>query len=177
MTHSGTAQPVDESIVDFLPCACASIRRASRAVTQLYDQWLRAHGIEGPQFALLAILDRLGETNQSTMGQRFDLEKTTLSRNLKVLKQKGWIETLPGHDARERRVRLTANGRHRLAAARPTWKKAQAQLRFALSEHDWNRTLHVLHAITSAARCAKRPPTERSTGATRGRGHMSRSRV
>ena len=148
---------VDASPVDLLPCACATIRRASRAVTQLYDQWLRAHGIEGPQFALLAMLEGLGETNQTTMGQRFDLDKTTLSRNLKLLKQRGWIETVPGEDGRERRVRLTTTGRRQIAAARPTWKKAQAQMRAALSEHDWDTTLRVLNAITAAARRAQRP--------------------
>lgn len=151
------ARTSDVPNVDFLPCACATIRRASRAVTQLYDQWLRDHGLEGPQFALMAMLDRLGETNQATMGQRFDLDKTTLSRNLKLLKQKGWIESMPGGDARERRVRLTAAGRRRLAAARPAWTKVQERLRSALSEHDWDATLHTLNAITSAARRAERP--------------------
>jgi DNA-binding MarR family transcriptional regulator len=148
---------LDASPIDLLPCACATIRRASRAVTQLYDQWLGAHGIEAPQFALLAVLERLGESNQATMGQRFDLDKTTLSRNLKLLKQRGWIETLPGEDGRERRVRLTRAGRRQLAAARPAWKQAQAQMRAALSEHDWDTTLRVLNAITAAARRAQRP--------------------
>jgi DNA-binding MarR family transcriptional regulator len=156
---------VDASQVDLIPCACATIRRASRAVTQLYDQWLRAHGIEGPQFALLAMLERFGETNQTTMGQRFDLDKTTLSRNLKLLKQRGWIETVPGEDGRERRVRLTTIGRQRIAAARPTWKKAQAQMRAALGEQDWETTLRVLNGITAAARRAHRP-ANRKTGAT-----------
>src|SRR5262252_7779565 len=100
-------------------CACATIRRASRAVTQLYDTWLRDHGIEGPQFALLAMLERLGECNQTTMGQRFDLDKTTLSRSLKLLKQRGWIDVTRGTDARERLVALTPEGRRRLAAAKP----------------------------------------------------------
>jgi hypothetical protein len=54
----------DDSELDALPCACATIRRASRAVTQLYDQWLRAHGIEGPQFVLLTMLERLGEAGR-----------------------------------------------------------------------------------------------------------------
>lgn len=148
---------LDAAPIDLLPCACATIRRASRAVTQLYDQWLGAHGIEAPQFALLAVLERLGESNQATMGQRFDLDKTTLSRNLKLLKQRGWIETLPGEDGRERRVRLTRTGRRQLAAGRPAWKQAQAQMRAALSEHDWDTTLRVLNAITAAARRAQRP--------------------
>ena len=143
--------------VESIACACATIRRASRAVTQLYDTWLREHGIEGPQFALLSMLDRLGECNQATMGQRFDLDKTTLSRNLKLLKQRGWISFTAGPDARERRVVLTAEGRRRLAAARPAWRRAQSHLRSALDEHDWDAVLRVLDGVTSAARKARRP--------------------
>jgi len=143
--------------VEGIVCACATIRRASRAVTQLYDTWLRDHGIEGPQFALLAMLERLGECNQATMGQRLDLDKTTLSRNLKLLKQREWITVVPGADARERRVALTADGRRRLSAAKPSWRRAQAQLRSALSEHDWDAMLRVLDGVTGAARRARRP--------------------
>jgi DNA-binding MarR family transcriptional regulator len=143
--------------VEGIVCACATIRRTSRAVTQLYDKWLRDYAIEGPQFALLAMLERLGECNQTTMGQRLDLDKTTLSRNLRLLKQRGWIDVAAGTDARERRVALTADGRRQLAAAKPAWRKAQSQLRSALSEHDWDSMLRVLDSVTDAARRARRP--------------------
>jgi len=143
--------------VEGIACACATIRRASRAVTQLYDMWLREYGIEGPQFALLTLLERVGAANQTTMGQRLDLDKTTLSRNLKLLKQRGWIDVAPGTDARERRVALTADGRRLLAAARPAWRKAQSHLRSALNEHDWDTMLRVLDGVTHAARRARRP--------------------
>jgi DNA-binding MarR family transcriptional regulator len=149
--------------VEGIVCACATIRRASRAVTQLYDKWLRDHGIEGPQFALLAMLERLGECNQTTMGQRLDLDKTTLSRNLRLLKQRGWIDVAAGTDARERRVALTTGGRRQLAAAKPAWRKAQAQLRSALNEHDWNTMLRVLDGVTDAARRARRPRSSRTS--------------
>ncbi len=142
----------DASSPDLVPCVCATIRRASRAVTQLYDQSLRAHGLEAPQFALLTLLERMGETSQADMGRRFDLDKTTVSRNLRLLKQRGWIETVAGADGRERRIALTAAGRRQLAAARPTWKKAQAQLRSALGEHDWHVAFQLLNAIAAAAR-------------------------
>ncbi|HEY7291757.1 MAG TPA: MarR family winged helix-turn-helix transcriptional regulator [Vicinamibacterales bacterium] len=143
--------------VEGIACACATIRRASRAVTQLYDTWLREYGVEGPQFALLAMLERLGECNQAAMGQRLDLDKTTLSRNLKLLKQRGWIDVARGADARERRITLTAGGRRQLAAAKPAWRRAQSQLRSALNEHDWDSMLQVLDGVTHAARRARRP--------------------
>src|SRR5262245_24027178 len=102
------------------------------------------------------MLDRLGECSQAEMGARFDLDKTTLSRNMKLLNERGWIEFAAGSDARERRVRLTPDGRKRLATARPAWREAQEQLRSALRDHDLESVLRSFDAITQAARHAKR---------------------
>lgn len=90
------------------------------------------------------------------MGHSFDLDKTTLSRNLKLLTERGWIEAAPATDARERRVRLTPAGRRRLAAARPAWQQAQQQLRSSMPDLDWTSMLTVLDSITGAARRARR---------------------
>jgi DNA-binding MarR family transcriptional regulator len=163
-------QPLEDDDVGALVCACATVRRASRAVTQLYDAWLRAHGIEGPQFSLLAMLDRVGPSSQATMGRRFDLDKTTLSRNLRLLKQRGWIGFSTGFDARERRVTLTAMGRRRLEAARPAWRSAQEELRAALGGRDWDRTLRAIDSMTRAARIAPRAAAARKKGIIRPNG-------
>ena len=44
-----------------LDCACASLRRAARAVTQLYEAALQDTGLRATQFTLLQALER-GET-------------------------------------------------------------------------------------------------------------------
>jgi DNA-binding MarR family transcriptional regulator len=143
-------------LITDIPCACAAVRRAARAVTQLYDSWLRTHGIEGPQFSLLAMLDRTGACNQATMGKRFDLDKTTVSRNLKLLKRNGWIEFLPGADARERLVTLTSSGRRQLAAAQPAWRNAQRQLRSSMTAKEWDAIWTTFHTVALAAQTARR---------------------
>ena len=150
------AATADADGVERLVCACATVRRAARAVTQFYDRCLRAHGIEGPQFALLAMLYRLGECSQTALGHRFDLDKTTLSRNLLLLKQKGWIQATAGADARERRLTLTAAGRRRLAAARPAWLDAQERLRSALGDRQWETMFKTVDSLTRAAGRARR---------------------
>jgi DNA-binding MarR family transcriptional regulator len=142
-----------------LKCACAGVRRASRAVTQLYDSWLRRHGIEGPQFSLLAMLDRVGDASQVAIGRHFDLDKTTLSRNLRLLAKKGWVEIGPGSDGRERRVRLTPAGRRRLAQARPAWRQAQEQLKSSMHADEWNAMLKAFNVVARAARQARRGHT------------------
>ena len=138
-----------------LPCACATTRRASRAITQLYDSWLRPHGIEAPQFAMLSVLDSLGEANQATLGGYLGLEKTTLSRNLRLLHTNGWIALRRGTDRRERQIALTKAGRARLAAARRAWRSAQAAMRQALGSKAWRDAFKVLDAVAAAAQSAR----------------------
>ena len=156
-----TKRPAADALAD-LPCACATARRAARAVTQLYDGHLRAAEIEGTQFALLSVLSSFGPCNQAAIGERFALDKTTLSRNLKLLKNNGWIESAETADGRERRYVLTAAGERRLAAARPAWRRAQEHLRSSMTEKEWDAMWKAFRTLTTAAHTAQRGMPARS---------------
>jgi DNA-binding MarR family transcriptional regulator len=132
-------------------CACATARRTARALTRMYDFSLRGSQLEAPQFALLNMLESRGTSSQAAMGRIFALDKTTLSRNLKLLNRKGWVEAAPGKDGRERRFVVTAAGRERLAAARPAWRKAQQRLRSSMSAKEWDAMWRVFRTLTRAA--------------------------
>lgn len=134
-----------------LPCACATIRRAARAVTQLYASYLRASRIEGTQYSLLSMLGSFGPCSQTAIGRRFALDKTTLSRNLQLLRRKGWIETAASTDGRERRYTLSAAGRKRLETARPAWRQAQNRLRASMTAKEWNTMWKAFRIVTDAA--------------------------
>lgn len=137
-------------------CACGMARRAARAVSHLYDDWLDAAGIDASQFALLATLDRLGPTSQAMLGRRYDLDKTTVSRNLRTLERRGWIRWSASADARERLPSLTASGRRQLRIATPAWRSAQRQLRNSMGAKNWNEMKIILKSMTGAARLARR---------------------
>ena len=138
-----------------LACACAAVRRTARAVTQLYDDILREHHIEAAQFALLAMIGQSGESTQAALAERFDFDKTTMSRNLRLLARRKWIESARGTDGRERRVRLTRLGARRLAAAKPAWRAAQDRLRGSMTRRDWDSMLALLGRVAGAARSAR----------------------
>ena len=138
-----------------LPCACATTRRAARAITQLYDRHLHPTGIEAAQFGLLAVLDRMPGASQAVQGRLLAMDKTTLSRNFKLLKRRGWIERSPGKDERERGYRLSRAGRERLQAARPLWKAAQERLQSIVGPRAWQTTIETLRALTQAAHAAQ----------------------
>ncbi len=139
-----------------LACACATARQVARAITQLYDRWLEGTGLEAPQFALLMALNAHGEASQASIGKRYGMDKTTISRNLKWLQQRGFIAAAGAEDGRERRFVLTAEGRKRLAAAKPKWKKAQDHLRSGMTSEQWDTMFDAFRAVARAARTAHR---------------------
>jgi len=136
-----------------LPCACASLRRASRAVTQLYEQALRPSGIRITQFSLLQFLALAGRPiTQGTLGQLLALDSTTLSRTLKPLESARWIRSTTGPDGRERHVELTAGGRRVLKRATPAWEAVQQRLRVALGPKQWSALDELLTSMTRRSR-------------------------
>ena len=139
-----------EELIPDLQCACATLRRAARAVSQLYaDEF---HGLlEGTQFSLLALLNKQPGTNQSTLGQILMLDKTTLSRNLNLMKRKGWVEPAPVDDKRERGFQLSASGSELLEKAKPAWLRAQARLQSAMGDEEWTRMFGVANSVTKTA--------------------------
>lgn len=74
-----------------LPCACANLRRASRAVTQLYDAQLREVAVTIAQFTLLQTLSIAGQLTQRRLGEILVLDSTTLSRTLRPLEKRRWV--------------------------------------------------------------------------------------
>jgi len=120
-----------------LPCACANLRRAARAVTQLYDRHLRPAGLRVTQFTLLQALQRAGLLRQGRLGELLALDSTTLTRTLALLHRAGWIRSTVGADRRERYWELTPAGRQRLERARPHWEAAQGELRRRLGTGAW----------------------------------------
>jgi DNA-binding MarR family transcriptional regulator len=132
-------------------CACATARQVARILTQLYDSQLRRTGLEAPQFALMMTLEKQGPCGPVDLGRRYALDKTTVSRNLKLLEHKGWIESSAATDKRKREFILTAAGRKQLAAAKPQWKRAQGLLRAGLSAKQWDEMFRVFRTITQTA--------------------------
>jgi len=147
--------PVEPDL-PILPCGCASLRRASRAVTQLYDAELRETGLNTPQFTLLQVLDRVGSVGQGRLGQMLVLDSTTLSRTLRPLERHRWILVRRGADRRERQIELTAAGRSRLERATRAWARGQRQLIARFGQRRWSALQSELARIAGLAATASR---------------------
>lgn len=135
-----------------LGCACADLRRATRAVTQLYDAALRPEGLRTTQFTLLQVLARAGAVTQGTLADILATNSTTLSRTLRPLEAARWIRSFSGGDRRERYLELTPAGQRVLARATPAWEAVQRRLRERLGERRWR----ALEELTTSAVAAVR---------------------
>jgi len=109
-------------------CACGRLRRATRALTQLYDDLMAPSGLRVTQFSLLSALARDGTARIADLADALLLDRTALSRTLDPLVLRGLVSIVSGRDARTREVSLTRAGEKALRAAQPHWKRAQIQV-------------------------------------------------
>jgi hypothetical protein len=57
------------STAPVLPCMCASLRRASRTITQVYEQALIPAGLSATQFTIMQTLSLAGEVTQGELAR------------------------------------------------------------------------------------------------------------
>ena len=139
-----------------LPCLCASFRRASRALTQLYDADLRPTGLRVTQFTVLQALSLAGEISQKELGGLLAMDSTTLTRTLGLLVKEGWIAERRGADRRERRLRLSSAGRRRLDRATPVWQGVQRRLESRFGARRWQELFNVATELLDGAASLER---------------------
>ena len=132
------------------PCLCANLRRASRAVTRIYEEEFRNVGFTGAtQFHVLRSVNRAGSVRQQDLGALLDLDETTVTRTLKPLFEKGWLNHQEGEDRREKWIALTAAGQKQIERARPAWDNAQARMRKALPKGMWESLIESLPKVAA----------------------------
>lgn len=113
-------------------CFCTGARRAVRSLTALYDGALAPAGLKVTQFAVLRAILRLDAPTITAVASRAGLDRSTLGRNLRVLRNLGLVTFDPGADERTRIVAVTPAGRDAVAAAEPYWKAVQERVEGAL---------------------------------------------
>jgi len=133
-------------------CTCYNLRRAARAITRLYDDFLRPSGLRTTQVSLLMSAKLRGPVTLTKLATLTVTERTTLTRNLTILERKGLIRIDPGSDRRERQVTLTGQGEEALLVVIPLWEKAQAHIEKGLGEDRLGSLLKELSEVVSLAR-------------------------
>jgi DNA-binding MarR family transcriptional regulator len=124
------------------------MRRASRALSQLYENSLRPLGLRGSQFTILQTLSLAGEVSQGELGQMLAMDSTTLTRTLAIMSRRGWIARRAGEDRRVTLIRLSDSGKARFRLALPYWEAVQARVKRKLGRGRWDELMSVSNAVT-----------------------------
>ncbi|HEX3726693.1 MAG TPA: MarR family winged helix-turn-helix transcriptional regulator [Pirellulales bacterium] len=133
-------------------CACFNFRKASRSVTQLFDQTLAPTGLRSTQLVILITGELMGPSSIAGLARELVMDRSTLTRNLKPLLNLGLLELSKSDNAKQKLVEVTAAGRSALAQAIPFWEVAQGHLVTRLGEGHWSSLLGELSGIVQAAR-------------------------
>lgn len=133
-------------------CTAQNLRKATRAISGLFDEAMRPTGLRVSQMGLLVALALAEEATVSKLAGLLDLDRTTMTRNLGPLERQGLVASETGDDARHRVLHLTEEGRAVLGAALPIWERVQARVVRGLGDARWRGLLRDLEATTSLAR-------------------------
>ena len=117
-------------------CVAVKLRMLTRAVTKIYNRELRPHGLTVSQMNILVAASYLGQAKQQDICQALHLEKSTLSRDLARMRERGWVTESPSDDGRSSLLRVTAQGGKLLQRAIPAWRQAQQQAAALLADRD-----------------------------------------
>ncbi len=122
-------------------CIGFGIRRASRLVTSHYDRHLAGAGLRSTQFTILNALKALEQVTVNELAEQLQTDRTTLTRNLRLLQRRDWVAMLPGKDRRTRMISLTGAGLAILEDAVDAWQTAQDILTARLGNARYRRLM------------------------------------
>lgn len=142
-----------EELVDQV-CTCATLRRATRAVTQLYDLVLAPTKLRATQFIILKSIHEAGEIAQCKYAKDNGIAVETLSRRFSGLRKKGFLEMRVGAHG-EHLYALAPKGEQVFLKALPYWERAQERLKSRLGEDDWHAVLKLCDRVWHAAHQAE----------------------
>ena len=122
-------------------CLGSRLRMLARSVSAIYQEMLTPLGLTVAQFNILTALILAERMSPAALSSRLRLEKSTISRNLRLMASNGWVQ-LQGA-GRSLQLTPSAQGRLLYKKAHPSWRKAQQHTSKLLGA-DGTRAVEVL---------------------------------
>ncbi len=131
-------------------CACTNFRKASRVVTQLFDEALEPCGLRATQLVILLEIVAGQQTTVPRLARRLVMDGSTVTRSLQPLMKRGLLTAKEGSGRRAQTLALTLKGQAILDEAVPLWESAQSRFIQSIGSKRWHRLASDLAASTAA---------------------------
>lgn len=113
-------------------CLGTRVRVLSRTITRIFDEHFRPFDVTGAQLWLLGAMGYFGPKSPSELARALSMDKSTLSRNIQRLTERGWVVIGDPESGRGQVVSLSGTGAELLVTIQPAWAAAQAEVRTVL---------------------------------------------
>ena len=147
----------DENVISEMAQTCVLMRTRliSRVITAIHDEELRPFGIKSSQFVLLVVISEMEPATRAEIGRYHHQDRSTLTRNLKVILSEGWAEEIQNEArGRARPIVLTKAGTDLLRKAAPAWRVAQGQAKALLGKNGVIAITEIANGIMNPQRTA-----------------------
>lgn len=131
-------------------CICVNLRKVTRIVTRRYDEAYADVGVRSTQTALLSILMLNGETRMRLLADELGMDKSTLSRNFKLMEARGLVAR-SDIDGRTVGASITTAGQEALEAVSERWQDVQDDILKDVGPEAWEGALSVLNKLGGRA--------------------------
>ncbi len=106
-------------------CLTFNLQRAARSAGRHLEAALKPVGLTAQQFTAMAQLAGHGSVETSRLAERMGADRTTVTRNIQVLRERGIVELSETADKRVVALRLSDTGKQLYEEALPRWQAAQ----------------------------------------------------
>jgi DNA-binding MarR family transcriptional regulator len=149
MSQNSTAARLAQTLLD--TCMCHKTRMAARAITRTYDDALRPTGLRATQASVLAAVGARGALSIQSLADSLEMDRTTLTRNLRPLEDQGYVILATERRYRSRMLTLTPAGHAVLLEALPLWEEAQRAIKRRLGAKRWPAVQEALAELIEEA--------------------------
>lgn len=129
-------------------CINAKIRKLHKLTDNIYQARIRPFGLKGSMLSILFIVGKNDGINQKNIADLLVLDQSTISRDLKRLIDKGWIQFEIADDPRKKLLSLTTDGKALLEQVAPVWENTHKEMEALLGAF----SIQQLNSITTAVR-------------------------
>lgn len=130
-------------------CVNAKLRKLHRMLNTIYMEKFKPFGIQGSMLSILFIIGKNEQVNQKTLAELLVLDPSTMSRDIKKLQGKGWVNISKGEDPRNSILNITTEGYELLEEISPIWESLHHKVETLLGGFSIQQLDNVMAAISS----------------------------